>query len=812
MESDIYDFDSPLNQLELKKLFLTIEHIYEKNYYKNLLEFYNLLKIRVLKQVIFENKYFMTYKKLYALRNIIFYFSLKLYGKINFKKASFNSWYNNTKIYKVKEISFKNTEYFQKKREAYLRKIILNKILKSAKLKYDDKIPQKYFLLLMKYFMYLFDKYYIRSIITAKALYNYVRKKLKEIKAQFFNRIDFNLTEEDIMNVYKYILINYNKVENNDKKKKEIASSLIAVYNKTIKHNYDILIKKLFKQNNIYVILFRGIFNKILINKDISLLFSIWKQKTLNESLIINFQLKEKYTNNLVFSKIYMFTLVIKKIIKKYFELFYNNIYKKQTNGLILIDSSQLLSIFNFESLYNNYMANVLKGLYKIQNYKNIYNSRIFQMNDMNKKKIALYVWTKKNKKLIFNYFSNNTKIFYKNIKIIKGSSIFDKIYYLFYNKRISNKINSLLMSFSSNENIKTIFIKFHIFLDILNKFILYKRKKIIFNFIFGTFRLSEDERILKNEFSYLFKLIKNIFLIKYLQYKTFFFHKLKYLNITNNLKNSNNINFAINNFSNKQNKIKDKKLVALNKILKYFLHNSITNNFPYSLKNAFNNWSLLIGYFPRIIKETQNNDNSYMIYSEDEEDIITQRNEINELHKCLQEDKDFQHDLKAKITALDEENEFICEKIFEITQRVEKCEKCSNLLKSSNISDNLIRSSKGSMIKSISGKNNNVIKSRNMLPAEATFSSGLNFNSGGTDLVPKKPKGSLNHYEVISDPGSEQMEDIDENNEGSNDMPQPYLIGLKQKILDLKQEKEPIVNKLKEEITALYLELNMTQ
>ena len=170
MESDIYDFDSPLNQLELKKLFLSIEHIYEKNYYKNLLEFYNLLKIRVLKQVIFENKYFMTYKKLYALRNIIFYFSLKLYGKINFKKASFNSWYNNTKIYKVKEISFKNTEYFQKKREAYLRKIILNKILKSAKLKYDDKIPQKYFLLLMKYFMYLFDKYYIRSIITAKAL------------------------------------------------------------------------------------------------------------------------------------------------------------------------------------------------------------------------------------------------------------------------------------------------------------------------------------------------------------------------------------------------------------------------------------------------------------------------------------------------------------------------------------------------------------------------------------------------------------------------------------------------------------------
>ena len=262
--------------------------------------------------------------------------------------------------------------------------------------------------------------------------------------------------------------------------------------------------------------------------------------------------------------------------------------------------------------------------------------------------------------------------------------------------------------------------------------------------------------------------------------------------------------------------RLEDQKRNAVKKILKFLIKNSIKKHFLYSLKNAFNHWCLLVGYFPKSIREpeTMNNKNTIYNDSEDEEDIITQRNEIKELKNCLKEDQDFQHDLKAKITALDEENEFIGEKIFEITQRVEKCEKCSNLLKSSNISENNMRSSKGSMIKDIHGNNNNINngkKSRNMPPAEATSSSGLNFYTGGTDLIPRKPQGSLNQCDEASDPGSEQMDDIDENQMESNEMSQRYLYTIKQKIMDLKQEKEPIINKLKEEIKALYLELNMS-
>ena len=82
MESNAYELD--LNEIELKKLIIIIEQIYNKDYFKHLLDFYNLFKIKVLKQVIYENKYFIDYKKLYALRNIIIYFSLKSYNQNNF--------------------------------------------------------------------------------------------------------------------------------------------------------------------------------------------------------------------------------------------------------------------------------------------------------------------------------------------------------------------------------------------------------------------------------------------------------------------------------------------------------------------------------------------------------------------------------------------------------------------------------------------------------------------------------------------------------------------------------------------------------
>ena len=800
MEEGLYELESYSNELELKKLIITIIKIYNTNYFKKIYDFFYLFKIRVIKQIIYENKYIINYKRLYALRNIIVKTSLLLYNKNNFKKITFDNWYNNSKLINSKYNRNSFNHFLKIKKDNYLTKVILKIIMKNIKNKYNARITKKYFLLLIKYYNHLLDKYYIKSITITKAIFNFVKIKLKPYKARFFSRIDYYLDKDDINNIYKYILLNYLKDNNNRINNNEIIS-LINNYNKNIKLNYENLISRISRENGIYTILYKTIFNNFFINKNISYIFSIWKQNSLDDSFIYIFHRKETLTNNLIFSKIYMLVLVVKKRLKKYFEFLYNNIYRKQTNGLILLDSYELLSILNFESLYDNYLFKILQGLYKLQNYNNMKNSRIFHMNNNNMKLISLNKW-KNNHKVIYSYYNiKNRHLFNNKIDIIKGTYIFNNIYLLSYNKRIINLINNILIYYTNNQNKKLITLKINIFLEILQRLINNNQRKKIFNNLFEIFKLSEDEKILKYELSYVTNTIQNAITSKNLKYKRYFLQK--FINYYNQLKILKPFYYNIKNkYEYNIKKIKDKKLIALNDILKYFINNTIKNNFPYTLRSIFNRWSSLIGYCPKTITEKYNYNNN----SEDEEDIITQRKEIKELHKCLKEDQDFQHDLKAKITALDEENTFICEKIYDITQRVEKCDKCSNLLKSSNISDNNLRSSYGSMIKSIHGNK----KSRNIAAVGGTSSSGLNFASAGTELVPRKPQGSLNIYEEASDPGSDQMDDIDENQSDNNTISQPYLIGIKQKIMDLKKEKDPIINKLKDEIKALYLELNM--
>lgn len=812
MESDIHELEPILSELELQRLILIIEKLYNKNYIINRYNIYNIFKLIALKSTIFENKYFHQYKRLYALRNIITKSSLLLL-KNNFKKINFKQWNINTKISNRNNNSKNNDNNYNKylmiKKETIMRKVVLTTIMNNINKKFNENKLKNYFFMLFKYYAYLLDKYYIKSITITKAIFNYVRKKLKPYKAKFYSIIDYYLTDEDIIQVYKYILINY--INRNykfvGKNKKDEISLMLKNYNNIINYDYDNLVKNLSHENNLYILLYKSIFNQFFVNKIILTLFSKWKNIGIDELLLNNFQEKDKLTNNLVFSKIYMCILVIKKRIKFYFEILYNNIYRRQTNGLILVDSYELFSILNFESLYDNYIFNVLKGLYKLQNFRNISNGRIFNRNNKNRKLISLNIW-KNNKNISCDYHKRNIiNMINKEINIIKGVYIFDKIYILSYNNKIIRLTNKLLNNYSNNQYKHYLFLKIKVFIKIVEKSAFNKERKKVIHLLYENFKLSTEEKILKNQLSFIVKSIENVFIAKYLKYKAYFFRKLtnifKYRKNRHKYKNYKNI------------KIEDKKLIALNKIMKYFIKYSIKNHFFYSLKNCFNHWSLLTGHIPKSIRETQNTKSYNYMNSEDEEDIISQTQEIKELQKCLKEDQDFHHDLKAKINALNEENAFICEKIFEITQRVEKCEKCSNLLRSSNISSNNLKSSYGSAIKSAheTNNNNNAKKSRNIPLMPGGNSSGLIFQSGGSELIPRKPQSSLNAYEEVSDPISDQMDDIDENQNDVNIMvSNPYLSGIKQKIIDLKKEKEPIIERLKEEIKSLYSELNINQ
>ena len=216
-------------------------------------------------------------------------------------------------------------------------------------------------------------------------------------------------------------------------------------------------------------------------------------------------------------------------------------------------------------------------------------------------------------------------------------------------------------------------------------------------------------------------------------------------------------------------------------------------------------------------MSKTKNLKVSTSLEKEEVEEMQAQKKEILEIKNSLNEDKDFQHDLKAKISALDEENNFVNEKIFEITQRVDNCQKCNNLIKSQYIIDNdKEKYSFDNAIKYPEEIDNTIKKSRNMPgEREITSSSGVNFVTGGTEFVPKKPRGLIKNEELsnhesiqIEDEKDKNIKNIKEKIDVNGDMKETEI--LKQKILELKREKDPIVNKLKEEIIGLYKELNI--
>ena len=492
--------------------------------------------------------------------------------------------------------------------------------------------------------------------------------------------------------------------------------------------------------------------------------------------------------------------------------LYFFNLLKKKT---ILINQKKILSRKKIEIIYNDYLFNILKGIYKIQIFNNMKNLRIYNSNNNFKKLIALKQWKgRKNIICINNY--NDFVFSQYSVKIIQGCYIFDRIYFLFHNQKILDLINIILRKYMNYNQLNCYKIKLNLFLFIIQKKIINKKKKSIFHIFFNIFKSPENKRDLLNKIPILHSAFTKIISLRLSKYKKFFIDK--FIDYYTNIKiKQSKLFFKENNnfvYSTKY-KIKAKKnninnkLKATNIFLKYYQKNFIKNHYLFSKKFAFIHWSSFISTFPSFLNKKSKEEKE-----EEQEDIITQEKEIKELKKSLKEDQDFQHDLKAKIAALDEENNFINEKIYDITQRVERCEKCNNLLKSSYISENNFRTSYGSIIVNKPVEENIPQKSRNMAGKEVTSSSGFNFITGGTELVPKTPRG-YNKKEEYSVP--ESMEIDDENDEDENNKRNEInkewkedKESIKQKIMELKKEKEPIVNKLKQEIIELYRELDM--
>ena len=803
MESETELIQNSIDEINLMNLKIILKNKFNINYTKNIYEFFELFKIRALNQVIYENKFFNTYKKLYTLRNIYIQSSILKY-KEKLKFTLFLFW--NIKAHKEKIKYDKNysISLYKTKRRNILIAIVLKAKIKNEKIMINIPKIKRYLLLYLKYYNYLIDAYYIKSITIVKAIFNYFRKKLKLYKAIFFSSIDYNIKKEESVHIYKYILTNYinnntNNINNNNKEK---AILLLNNYNNNIKLDFNKYINIFNKDNIVLILLDKFVINKFLVNKSLSKLFYVWKQKTLELSFVSKIQSKEILVNDLMYSKILLLILIIKKKIKKYFYYLCCKTDRNNKNKIFQI---------KLESIYNNILFNVLKGINCIQNFTNYKNNRIYKLSKDNKKIIVLKKW-KGQKKIICNYDYNNIDISKINLKILKGCYYFDSIYLSHEYLKISNLIKMILKQYSNNMNSNYTKYKLILFSEIIQNKIINIKRKIYFHLLLELLKKQIEERKCQKKISFLYSIILKIISSQILLDKISFINKLLF-NLRNiNIEQLHKKKYNFSNFINK-NKIRrtdnkiNNKLKAAFILMKYYQKNNIKKHYKLSLKFYFIHWCSLLG----IIKEKKINN----IEKEEEEEIKAEKNEIKELKKSLKEDKDFQHDLKAKISALDEENNFVNEKIFEITQRVEKCEKCNNLLKSSFIPENKIKNSLSNILKNPQEEDNLPNKSRNVInekekEKEISSSSGINFITGGTDLVPKKPRGYLKNEE-ISEPNSIQIDDDDifKNKKNENEIFE-NTENIKQKIIELKREKEPIVNKLKEEILKLYSELNI--
>ena len=102
-----------LDGIKLEQLNILLKQKYNINYTKNIYDFFELFKIRVLNQTIYENKYFNSYKKLYSLRNIYLQSSMNNY-KSKLKNTLLHYWLIKSNIIKIKsKISYNKTIAFE---------------------------------------------------------------------------------------------------------------------------------------------------------------------------------------------------------------------------------------------------------------------------------------------------------------------------------------------------------------------------------------------------------------------------------------------------------------------------------------------------------------------------------------------------------------------------------------------------------------------------------------------------------------------------------------------------------------------------
>ncbi len=642
-----------------------------------------------------------------------FLFSLILYGRYKyFYRKKENKIMN--QLFSLKSC-FISSDLFYKKKDLYVAKYFKswffetlyknNQMIKEFKQKnklhhiFLTQLKKIYFKHYFNFFMRKFNYYdirysefYIKSIYFLKMLLYIIKGFLTKYKIKFFYRI-IKLNEKNL-NIYKHLLLEKLLSTNYSGNKYKIKNLMNSLNDNSLieyEKNEQLLNQK--------CKLFQIIIKKKFYNKHICRNFKKWYINTIKLNLMKKIDLKEDYTNKLVKLKLAQLFIIIRKFLNFYFRFLIYQIKRKI--------NSNPISLIELEKKQNIKLDKISKGFYKITKIRANQNKKYFNSSDLNKKRMCFSFW--KNNKIKINIDSstiyNNNKNSKLTIRIIKG---YQKLFFLFKSRLY--KYNCFLFMLIKAKNAKIIYLnkyisginilknilfqlklkkiyqffnqlQNHLYLRkyiyseknilkliiILNK-IMGKRLKIFYSYFKKNKKLNKN--VLKRNFVSIYNSLKTIKKRIYIYGAKEVFNKMKLFIKRRN--NNNNINSNILKFSKPQNQ----RVSMKKEIYKNISSICLSMDKEIIRKNRklkiYKFLTKIIQQKERIKKIRTNNLNYYLTKWYNEKKFLLQ--DINE-------DKDFQSDLKYKIIDYSEEIDNVEQKLHKIAITVEKCNECSKVL-----------------------------------------------------------------------------------------------------------------------------------
>ena len=641
-----------------------------------------------------------------------FLFSLILYGRYKYfykkkEKRIMNQLFGLKSCFNSFDLFYKKKNLFMAKyfKNWFIKIFYKNNKKKIKEFKQKNKlhhifltqIKKNYFNYFYNYFMRKFHYYdirylefYIKSIYFLKMLLYIIKGFLTKYKIKFFYKI-IKINEKNL-NIYKHLLLDKLLSTNYSGNKTKIKNLMNSLNNNNNFIKYEINEKLLNKKCKLYSIIIK----KKFYNKHICRNFKKWYINSIKLNVMNKIDLKEDYTHKLFKLKLFQLIIIMKKFLNFYYTLLIYQIKRKI--------NAKPISLIELEEKINLKLDKIGKGFYKITKIKANQNKKYFNSSDLNKKRMCFSLW--RNNKIKINLNSStiiNNKIISKNnTRIIKG---YQKLFFLFKSRLY--KYNCFLFMLIKAKNAKIIYLnKFISGIKILNNILIQLKLKKIYqffkqlqNYLYLRKYIYSGNNILKLIFK-LNKIIGKRLKLFYTYYKNGKKIRIKsnFLSIYNSLKtikkriyiygtkeifkkmelfiqrrnNNNNINSNVLGYSKPQ-KIK----VSIKKEI-YKNISSICLSMDKEITKKNNKLKIYKFFTKRIqkkerIKKIRTNNLKYY--------LTKWNNEKKFLLQDINEDKDFQSDLKYKIIDYSEEIDNIEQKLNKIALNVEKCNQCSKLL-----------------------------------------------------------------------------------------------------------------------------------